>query len=115
MGFLGLALGTSIAAIANGAVLVWLLRGRLDRRIVTVVLGKVIVAAAMMALSALGIDRVMSTLAPGPGLTVQIVRLGASIGGAIAVLTLAARLLQIREFDEGIDSLRARVRKLLGR
>ena len=116
MGFRGLALGTSIAALANGAALVWLLRRRLDgaegRRLIAVLV-KVTVAATVMALAARSIDVVMTGLVPGPSLTRQIVRLAASIGGALVVLALTAKLLRIAEFDEMIASLRVRVQKLL--
>ena len=116
MGFRGLALGTSIAALANGAALVWLLRRRLDgaegRRLIAVLV-KVTVAATVMALAARSIDVVMTGLVPGPSLTRQIVQLGASIGGALVVLALTAKLLRIAEFDEMIASLRVRVQKLL--
>jgi putative peptidoglycan lipid II flippase len=68
MGFLGLALATSIAALGNGAVLVWCLRQRLDggegRRLMAVLV-KVTGAAALMAVVALVVDRVMNTLVPG--------------------------------------------------
>ena len=118
MGFLGLALATSIAALGNGAALVWLLRhymDGLDERRLTVVLGKVSIAAAVMAFAALVVDRVMNMLAPGDALTFQIVRLVGSIGTSLAVLGMTAKLLRIAEFDEMIAVLRVRVRKLLNR
>lgn len=118
MGFRGLALGTSIAAIANGAALVWLLRTRLggvEGRRLTVVLVKVSLAAMIMAFAALSIHRLMTSVASGPSLTFQVARLGASIGGALVVLALTAKLLRITEFDEMLASLQMRVRKLLGR
>jgi putative peptidoglycan lipid II flippase len=118
MGFRGLALGTSIAAIANGAALIWLLRGRLDGvegRGLTVVLVKVSLAAMIMAFAALSIERGAQVVAPSPSLTFQVTRLAASIGGALVVLALTAKLLRITEFDEMLALLQMRVRKLLGR
>jgi putative peptidoglycan lipid II flippase len=118
MGFLGLALGTSIAAVANGAALVWLLRRQLEGlegRRLTAVLVKVTIAAAVMACAAFVVDRVMNVFTPGVTVTVQVVRLTASIVGALTVLGMTAKLLRIAEFDEMIAMLRVRVRKLLSR
>jgi putative peptidoglycan lipid II flippase len=118
MGFRGLALATSIAALANGAALVWLLRQYthgLDGRRLTVVLGKISVAAAVMAFSALVVDRVMNLVVPGGAFTRQAVRLVVAIGSALAVLGMTAKLLRIAEFDEIVGMLRVRVRKLLNR
>src|SRR3989442_783974 len=59
MGFRGLALATSIAALGNGGLLVVLLRRRLkgiDGRRLAIVLTKVLAAAAMMALAARGTE-----------------------------------------------------------
>jgi len=79
------------------------------------VLVKVSCAASVMAFAALVVDRVMNTLVPGIGLSVQVVRLAASIGSALAVLVVTAKLLRIAEFDEMIALLQVRVQKLLDR
>ena len=68
MGFRGLALATSIAALGNGGLLVLLLRRRLhgiDGDRLAIVLTKVLVAAAAMGVAAWGIDYVMTGLLPG--------------------------------------------------
>jgi putative peptidoglycan lipid II flippase len=118
MGFLGLALGTSIAALANGAALVWYLRPRLDggegRRLIAVLV-KVTCAAVVMACAAFVVDRVMNTLVPDAALPVQVARLTASIGVALTVLGVTAKLLRIVEFDEMLAVLQVRVQKLLNR
>jgi hypothetical protein len=44
-----------------------------------------------------------------------VIRLGASIGGALVVLALTAMLLRLSEFDEGLSMVQRRVRKLLSR
>ena len=117
MGFRGLALSTSIAAIVNGGALVWLLRGQLagEGRQLTAALVKVTIAAMLMAMSARASDRTLTELMPGSRLIVQIVRLGASIGCALAVLGTAAHLLRIAEFRELVAQSQVRVRKLLTR
>jgi putative peptidoglycan lipid II flippase len=116
MGFRGLALSTSLAAIANGFWLVWLLRqrlGGLDGKTLAVALTKVTVAAAAMAFTATAIERLSFRFAGGATLTYQMIRLGLSIGGALVVLVASARMLRIREFDEVLTLARVRARKLL--
>jgi putative peptidoglycan lipid II flippase len=116
MGFTGLALSTSIAALANGATLIWLLRQHLrgiEGRRLMVVLVKVACAAVVMAFAALVVDGVMNTLVPGVALAAQVVRLAASIGCALTVLGVTAKLLRIAEFDEMRALFLARVQKLL--
>jgi putative peptidoglycan lipid II flippase len=116
MGFTGLALSTSIAAIVNGITLVWLLRQRLrgiEGKRLMVVLVKVTCAAAVMAFAAFVVDGVMNTLVPGAALVAQVIRLTASIGCALTVLGVTAKLLRITEFDEMRALFLARVQKLL--
>jgi putative peptidoglycan lipid II flippase len=116
IGFVGLALGTSIAAMANAAVLVWLLRrrlGGLDGRRLSTTFIKVTTAAIVMALAAVAIQREMERIAPGLEAGWRAVRLAASIGGALVALAVAARLLRVEEFDDAVGMIRGRVRKLL--
>jgi putative peptidoglycan lipid II flippase len=117
MGFTGLALGTSIAALANGTVSVWLLRHRLggiDDRHLGVTLAKVTAAALLMAWAASATERWAVILAPGRSTLMQSARLAAAIGAGLFTLGVAAKLLRIREFDEGLRAARRRVQKLLG-
>jgi hypothetical protein len=55
-----------------------------------------------MGAAAFGIDAWLTSLVPGNGLLPQVLRLGASIGGALLVLALAAHLLHITEFRRGM-------------
>ena len=112
MGFRGLALGTSIAAIANAAALVWLLErhlGGLHARRLVVSLMKTVIAALAMAALAAGLEAAMERAVPGPHVAAQAVRLAVEIGGALAGLGVAARLLRIDEFVDVVSMLRARV------
>ncbi len=89
LGFSGLALGTSIAAVANAGVLVWLLSGRiggleLPRLSATFV--KVALSTAAMAVAVLVIQSGMQRALPGSHLASQAVRLVASIGGGLVAL-----------------------------
>ena len=115
MGFRGLALGTSIAALANGALLMVLLRRRLggiDGGELFATLLKITVAASVMALAAVAAERAMLTLAPGDGIGAQAGRLTASILFALITLGATAKVLRIREFDEAFETVRVRVQKL---
>jgi putative peptidoglycan lipid II flippase len=116
LGFAGLALGTSIAAIVNATLLLWVLRTRLggldDRRLLTT-LAKVTVSALVMAAVAVAIEREMDRVVPGAALTVRGIRLTISIGGALAALAITAKLLRVAEFDDAASMVFGRVRKLL--
>ena len=118
IGVQGLALGTSIASIANGAALVWLLRGRLgslDLRRLSVTFVKITASSVVMAVAATAIQHAMVRVLPGSGLVPQLLRLGASIGGGMAALAGAAKILRVDEFRDSVEMIRARVRKLLSR
>jgi putative peptidoglycan lipid II flippase len=118
LGFLGLALSTSIAAIANGGVLVLLLRSRLgglEGRRLAVALVKITIASVAMAAAAIALERLSFLFFPGSGLGAQIVRLTASIGGALVALAGAAAMLRIAELAEVGGQIRSQVRKLLTR
>ncbi len=116
IGFQGLALGTSVAAIVNAAALLWMLRRRLGGieggRLLATLL-KVTLSAVLMAVAAIVIQLAMDRVAPGPRLAAQAIRLATSIGGSMAVLAAAAKVLGIEEFDGAVEMIQGRVRKLL--
>jgi putative peptidoglycan lipid II flippase len=117
MGFRGLAIATSMAALANGGMLVLLLRRRLkgiDGQRLTMVFTKVLVAAAAMAVAAWGIDDVMTRWLPGREILWRGVRLLTAIGGGLAVLALAAKMLRIVEFEDAFALVRAQLTKNQG-
>ena len=118
IGFQGLALGTSIAALANAALLLWLLRRRLggmegSRLMVTML--KVTAASSVMAITAVLTQHAMDRVAPGTRLAPQAVRLGATIGGSLAALAVMAQVLGVEAFHDAVEMLRARVLKSLGK
>ena len=118
IGFQGLALGTSIAAIVNAALLLWLLHRRLggmDGRHLLVTLLKVTVSSIAMAVAAVAIQHAMDRVAPGTRVAVQAIRLGATIGGSLAALAVMANILGIETFQETVTMVQARVRKSLGK
>jgi putative peptidoglycan lipid II flippase len=118
IGFQGLALGTSIAAIVNASLLLGLLRRRLGglegRRLLTTLV-KVTVSSMVMAVASVAMLRAMERAAPGAGLTAQAVRLGVTIGVSLAALAVMARVLRVEAFGEAVEMANSRVRKLLGK
>ena len=114
MGFRGLALGTSIAALFNAALLMILLRRKLEGleapRILASFL-RILAASAVMGAAAAGVDVALSAWLPGSSLALQIIRLAAAIGVALGVLAAGAHLLRIREFREGVALVMRRVRR----
>ena len=105
MGFRGLALGTSIAALFNAALLIILLRRKLEGiegpRVFASFL-RILVASAGMGAAAAGVDVALGAWLPGTSLVLQIIRLSAAIGVALAVLAAGAHLLRIKEFGEAV-------------
>jgi putative peptidoglycan lipid II flippase len=111
MGFRGLALGTALAALADGTLLMFLLRRHLkglEDRQLAVTFVKVTLAAVVMALVAGGVEHLATTALPGHGLGAQAARLALDIGCGLAALAFAARLLRIHEFGEVTTLVRAR-------
>ena len=112
MGFLGLALGTSISALANGSALVFLLRRHLDGlegRRLSVTFVKIVASALIMAAVVVAADRGLLVAIPGPRAAAQALRLAVAIGAGMLTLGAAARLLRIDEFDAAVAAVRARL------
>ena len=112
MGVNGLALGTAVAATLNGALLVWLLRGRiggLDGRKSAGVLARITIASLLMGLAAWAVQHGLEIALPGPGTPVRAVRVFTSITVALGVLVGAARILHIEEFKEALARAASRL------
>ena len=113
MGYRGLALGTSIAALFNAALLIFFLRRRLDgidggrvaRR-----LARITIASALMGFAAIAAEAAVGAWLPGGGLVPQIIRLAATIGVSLGVLSAAAYALGIQEFHDGVALVARRFR-----
>ena len=113
LGYRGLALGTSIAAVANAVTLLALLRRRLDGLDlprVFLMLAKMTVASAAMGLAAWWLHGWLAETWEGVSLLVRLVRVTASIVAGVAVLFVTARALRIRELDLAIEQVVARLR-----
>jgi putative peptidoglycan lipid II flippase len=118
MGFQGLALGTSIAAIVNAALLLGLLRhrlGGLEGRRLLVTLLKVTGSSLVMALVAAAMPYAMDRVAPGTQLVMQAVRLGATILVSLTALAVMANILRVEAFHDAVEMVATRVRKALGK
>jgi putative peptidoglycan lipid II flippase len=112
MGYRGLALGTSVAALANAATLLYLLRRELDglhvSHMASVAL-RMLGAGAVMALVAWGVEFELAARLTGHGLAIQVARVGLAIVCGLATLAAAARLLRVEEFAEVTSAILTRV------
>ena len=114
VGYGGLALGTSIAALFNAGVLLVLLHrnlGGLDESRIMASLTRIALASAAMGATTYFVDTWLSQWLPGDALMLQIVRVATTIGLSVAVLAAAAWLLRIREFHEGMAIVLRRFRR----
>jgi len=114
LGFRGLALGTSIAALFNAVLLLYLLRGEvggLNGTRLLASVSRIVVASAAMGVAAWASSSALESWVPGQAVVMQIVRLAGSIGFSIAVLAGAAWLLRIREFKEGVALVARRFKR----
>ena len=117
MGYRGLALGTSITAILNASVQLFLLRREihgLEGSRIAASLGRVIVAAGVMGAVSWGAHEALLGMMPGDALWTQIVRLLITIGVSLAALTAAAQLLRITEYGEARDLILGKLRRMSG-
>jgi putative peptidoglycan lipid II flippase len=117
LGFRGLALGTSLTALLNAAVQLWLLRreihgiegGQIARSFARVAVASILMAGAVWATA-----EALTRWLPGDALGLQIVRLAAEIGVGLLTLAVSAHLLQIPEFDEARRLVLSRAKRVTG-
>jgi putative peptidoglycan lipid II flippase len=114
MGYRGLALGTSVAALFNATVLFVLLRQALDglsgRRLASSFI-RIVAASAVMGIVAVLVDRQLSTALPARPIPWQIVHVSADIAAALGALALSAWILRIKEFNESVLMVLRKVRR----
>lgn len=115
MGYRGLALGTSIAALFNAALLFYLLRqrtGGLDSGRILVAFVKISLAAGLMGATALSVHVWLLGVWPGADLFVQLGRVGASIVTGLIVLVGGAHILRIHEWHHAKRQVLAKLERL---
>ena len=103
MGFRGLALGTSIAALVNAGVLLYLLGrrlGGLDVNRLVMASVKISIAAVLMGLAVTGVHQSLLSTWPETDLLARLGRVFVSIGAGLLVLMVGARVLRISEWDQ---------------
>ena len=114
MGYRGLALGTSLAALFNAACLMFFLQRRLGgiegKRIESSFL-RIAVASALMGAAAVAADGAANAWVPGGTVLAQITRVSMAIAAAVAVLAASAHVLRIREFREGVAIVTRKLRR----
>jgi putative peptidoglycan lipid II flippase len=114
MGYRGLALGTSIAALLNATLLLAMLRRRLggiDGQAIASALLRIATATALMGMAAAGADALLAERVPSTGIVAQLVRVGATIAVALAVLAVSSYLLRVPQFAEGVALITRRLRR----
>ncbi len=115
LGYRGLALGTSITAILNASVQLFLLRRELHGMEGTRIaksFARVIVASAVMGVVTWITYQLMLGALPGASLATQIVRLAVTIGASLAALAGVAQVLRIAEFGEARDLVLRRLKRI---
>jgi putative peptidoglycan lipid II flippase len=114
LGYRGLAIGTSVAALANAGLLLWLLRRRLEgiegSRLLSVATRQLL-AGVVMAIVAWIVQRELVYVWPGTGLAAQLARVGLSIASGLVTVIFVSRLLGVRELTETIGAVARRVRR----
>ena len=111
MGFRGLALGTSIAALGNALVLLVLLHRRLGGLEIGRILetcAKIVVAATLMGGAVWTVHASLIDVLPGAGLVRRIIQVLGSIAVGLVVLAVGARTLRIAEWNDLRRQLRRR-------
>jgi len=116
MGYRGLALGTSITAIVNASIQLYLLRREihgLNGGQIAASLIRVIVATAVMGGATAAAHWQLLGIMPGSALSTQILRLLATIVIALTTLTVMAQLLRIREYADARDLVLRRFKRIV--
>jgi putative peptidoglycan lipid II flippase len=117
MGYRGLALGTSITALVNASVQLWLLRREINglegARIASST-SRTIAAAAIMGAVTWGTHIGLLHAVPGGSFVLQASRLFVTIVLSLATLVAAAQLLRIPEFGEARDLIIGRFKRMAG-
>jgi len=114
VGFPGLALASSIAALVNGGLSLAILREHLGGfggvRLASTAM-RIGASSLAMGVAAVLVGRVMEIFVPGSAIWFQAARLGVAMSGALLTLALTASVLGLSEFDDTLEEVRKRVRQ----
>ena len=117
LGYRGLALGTSIAALFNAAILLYLLREKLeglDFKKITIAFGKISIASSLMAGMTIFTHHSLQNLWQQVGLISQIANVGISICAGCIILMISARMLHIQEWEQAHKRFVVQLKRLAG-
>jgi putative peptidoglycan lipid II flippase len=117
MGYRGLALGTSITAVVNAGLQLYLLRREiksLNGSRIASSFARVIVASAVMGVSTALTYNTMLGIMPGNDLMAQVTRLLLTIIISLVTLTAAAQVLRIQEYGEARDLVLGKFKRMVG-
>jgi putative peptidoglycan lipid II flippase len=117
LGYRGLALGTSITAIVNASLQLFLLRREIhgiEGSRIAASFARVMVASAVMGAVTWGAHAAMLGVMPGDALVQQIARLLVTISISLAALAAVAQVLRIQEFGEARDLVLGRLKRMKG-
>jgi putative peptidoglycan lipid II flippase len=112
-GYVGLAVGTTIASTVNAALLLWLMSrriGGLDGARIWRAFVKIAVASLVMAAAAYWTEAWLHAQFPDPTLLFRAVRVFGAIAVALGTLGLAATALRIEEFSLAMRGVLGRLR-----
>ncbi len=115
LGFRGLALGTSITAILNASLQLFLLRREirgLEGSRIAASFARVMIASAVMGVTTAASYWQLSALMPGAALTTQLLRLLTTIMIALMTLVAMAQILKIPEYGEARDLVLGRLKRM---
>lgn len=118
MSYQGLALGTSITALVNAGLQLYLLRreiGGVEGDRIASTAARVLGASLVMAAAVWAVDLALATWWPGDDTWRRLVRVGVSVGTGLAVLAAASQVFRVSEFRDARALVLGRVRRLSGR
>jgi putative peptidoglycan lipid II flippase len=117
MGYRGLALGTSITALVNASVQLYLLRREIhgvNGSQIAASFVRVLIASAVMGIVTWAAYYALENVMPGASLTTQVIRLAVTIAAALITLVGMAQLLRIQEYGEARDLVIGKLKRTIG-
>jgi putative peptidoglycan lipid II flippase len=106
MGFRGLALGTTIAAMVNAGTLLWLLSRRLrglDSGRIAIAFAKIAIASLVMGAATHFASTWLQAVVPGRELPWKLLQVFGAISVGVVTLAVAAKVFRISEFNEAFS------------